>query len=353
MTVTASVSTKGRYETTLPLVIAGICAQTVKPKKFVIFDDGEMKDLRGVSPYSHLFPLLMHLGIQWYHLPGGRVGQVRNHQTTLDRAETEFVWRLDDDNAPEPDCLENLLKVMEDPAVGAVAGLVHDPRSVSNRPGFITGKIEDILNPFNLQWYQWTGPPEEVDHLYSTFLYRVEAARKGGGYPMNLSPVGHREETTFTHAIKRAGYKIVVTPEAKTWHFRESKGGLRSYTDGSLWAHDESIFRGKLAEWGVTPRDYKFVVLDNGMGDHFIFKSVLPELLEKNPGKRIVIANCYPAVFKDVPDVVMASIADAKAAFGNLEQWDIYRWCEGHGWKKPLADAFRAMYELPYEGANG
>lgn len=345
MTVTASVSTKGRYETTLPLLIAGICAQTVRPKQIVIFDDNpEMKDLRGVSPYSHLFPLLMAKNIQWFHLPGGRVGQVHNHQVALDRADTPFVWRLDDDNAPEPDCLKNLLRVMEDPSVGAVGGLVHDPKSVSPRPSFITGKIEEILNPFNLQWFQWAGPPEEVDHLYSTFLYRVEAGRKAGGYNKALSPVGHREETMFSHEIKRAGYKLMVTPDALTWHFREGTGGIRSYTDGSLWARDEQVFRGKLSEWGVTPQEYKFVVLDNGLGDHFMFKSILPELMTKNKGRKIVIANCYPEVFKDVTGIVMASIGDARAAFGNLEQWNIYKYCEEHHWKRPFAEAFKAMY---------
>jgi len=288
--------------------------------------------------------MLMARGTQWFHLPGGRVGQVRNHQTALDQADTTFVWRLDDDNAPDPDCLENLLQAMEDPQVGAVGGLVHDPKSVSPRPSFITGKIEDILNPFNLQWYQWTGPSEEVDHLYSTFLYRVEAGRKAGGYSRVLSPVGHREETMFSHGIKRSGYKLLVTPDALTWHFREGKGGIRSYTDGSLWARDEQVFMTKLAEWGVTPREYKFVVLNNGLGDHFMFKSILPELLAKNTGKRIVISNCYPEVFKGVEGVTLASIADAQAAFGSLDQWDIYRYGEAHQWKKPLADAFRAMY---------
>lgn len=344
MTVTASISTKGRYFTTLPLAIAGICAQTVRPKQLVIFDDGEMKDLRGVSPYSHLFPLLMTKGIQWYHLPGQRIGQVANHQTALERADTDFVWRLDDDNAPEPDCLKNLLKAMEDSSVGAVGGLIHDPKSVGPRPSFITGKMEDILNPFNIAWYQWSGLPEEVDHLYSTFLYRVSAARKAGGYCKTLSPVGHREETMFSHEIKRAGYKLLVTPESLTWHFREGTGGIRSYTDGSLWARDEEVFKRKLAEWGVKPKEYKFVVLNNGLGDHLMFKSILSELIEKNQGKRIVIANCYPEVFKDILGIEMASIGDALAAFGNLDQWDAYRWCEERHWNKPFPDAYRAMY---------
>jgi hypothetical protein len=336
------------------MAIEAIALQTVRPKQLVIWDDNpEMKDLREVSPYSHLFPLLMSKGIQWFHLPGQRIGQVANHQTSLDRADTEFVLRLDDDNAPEPTCLEKLLKQMEDQTVGAVGGLIHDPRSISPRPSFITGKIDEILNPFNIAWYQWSGQPEEVDHLYSTFLYRVAAGKKAGGYSKLLSPVGHREETMFSHEIKRAGYKLLVTPDALTWHFREGTGGIRSYTDGSLWARDEQVFLGKLKEWGVSPKEYKVVVLDNGIGDHFMFKAILPQLMAQNHGKRIIIANCYPDVFKDVDGITMASIADAKAAFGNLDQWDIYRFGEEHQWKRPLVEAFKVMYGVENTGLQG
>lgn len=347
MNVTATISTKGRSETTLPLAIEALVHQTVPPKQLVIWDDNEnMKDLRGVSPYSHLFPMLMSKGIQWFHLPGGRKGQVFNHQSSLDRADTDLIWRLDDDNCAEPTCLENLLKVMEDPAVGAVGGLVLDPNAQGPRPSFITGKIEEIYSPFNIQWKRWLGPIEEVDHLYSTFLYRVEAGKKAGGYCRELSPVGHREETMFSHSIKRAGYKLLVTPHALTWHLREGTGGIRSFKDPSLWDHDEKIFVRKLQEWGVTPREYKFVVLDNGLGDHIVFKAVLPQILKKNEGKRIVLAVCYPEVFKDIPGVTLASIADAHAAFGNLdtEQFSVYQWCGARNWKRPLEEAFLEMH---------
>lgn len=346
LTVTATISTKGRYDTTLPLAIEALVAQTVPPKQLVIWDDNEnMKDLRGISPYSHLFPMLMSKGIMWYHLPGGLKGQVFNHQASLDRADTDLIWRLDDDNCAEPNCLENLLKVMDmGPDVGAVGGLVLAPNAQGPRPSFITGKIEEIYSPFNIQWYRWLGALEEVDHLYSTFLYRVEAGKKAGGYCRNLSPVGHREETIFSHSIRRAGYKLIVTPHALSWHLREETGGIRSFKDQSLWARDEEVFVSKLKEWGVVPTEYKFVVLDNGMGDHLMFKAILPDLIARNKGKRIVLAVCFPDLFKDIEGITLASIADAHAAFGNLDQWSIYKWADAHQWKRPLEEAFREMY---------
>lgn len=343
MKVTATVSTKDRYGTTLPLTIQAIAEQTRPPDQFVLFEDGEHKDIRGISPYHHLLHLLDQKKIKWHVIYAERKGQVKNHQMALDRADTEFVWRIDDDNVPEPDCLEKLLAEMKD-GVGAVGGLVLDPKNVGPKPGFLTGKIEDILCGMNIAWFEWELAPEDVDHLYSTFLYRVEAGRKAGGYPMDLSPVGHREETIFTYGIKRAGYRVLITPKALTWHFRESTGGIRSYADGSLWARDEQVFRARLKAWGVTPREYKFVVLDNALGDHIMFRSILPEMRKKHPDKKIILAVCYPEVFEEDKDVTLASIADAWAAFGNLDSWNLYRWCEERNWKRSLVDAMWELY---------
>lgn len=344
MSVTATISTKGRYGTTLSLALEAIALQTKLPERFILFEDGEHKDIRDISPYSHLLHLLTAKGINWQVIYAAGKGQVLNHSMALERAETDLVWRLDDDNVPEPTCLEKLLEPMKDPTVGAVGGLILDPRHVGPKPAFVTGKIEDISSGMNVAWYRWSGPPEEVDHLYSTFLYRVEAGRKGGGYPMNLSPVGHREETIFSYQIRRAGYKLLVTPDALTWHFREGTGGIRSYKNQSLWDGDEKIFQAKLKEWNVRPHEYAFAVLDCGLGDHIMFRAILPEYLEKNAGKKVIVAACYPEVFEAFPQVTLVSIGDAKAAFGALDAWDMYRWCEERFWKKSFVDALRMRY---------
>lgn len=344
MTVTATVSTKNRHQTTLPLTIQAILSQTVLPKQLVIFDDNDQfTDPNGNAAIRHLLQLSMAKGVQWYWLPGQKKGQVANHETALRTAETDCVWRNDDDNIPESTCLENLLASMGS-GIGAVGGLVIDPKCVGPKPSFVSGRIEDIYSGFNIQWFKWDGALEEVDHLYSTFLYRVEAGKKAGGYSKELSPVGHREETMFSHAIKRVGYRLLVTPKARTWHLREETGGIRSYRDPKLWEHDEAIFQRTLQQWGVKPREFKIIVLDNGLGDHIVAKSVLPQIMAKHVGARIVLAVCYPEVFEGVEGVTLASIGDAKAAFGNLEPFSVYAWCEEHRWKRPLAEAFLEMY---------
>jgi len=338
-TVTAEISTKDRYFTTLPMAVMSVVNQTRKPDRLVIFDDGEQKDLREVSPYKALLQMCQDAGIAWEVQATPRMGQVANHQHMLDTAQTDFVWRLDDDNVAEPTCLAKLLESMEDPKVGAVGGLVFHPGAVQPLPRFVTAKMEDIFTGLNMQWFQWNGGPREAEHLYSTFLYRVEAGKAAGGYQKNLSPVGHREETIFTHSIQRAGYKLLVNPGAKTWHLRESSGGIRSYKEGGHWDHDELIFREKLSEWRIAVRAKKVIVLDCGLGDHWAFKSVWPEIKERYKDGDVILAVCFPELF---PGENLISIADAKLLLGDkFDQTNIYKWMWDNGWNKSLPEAWR------------
>ena len=62
--VTATISTKGRFFTTLPLVITSLCNQTLKPSRFIIYDDNDtFEDLRENEIYKNLFSLMNQVGI--------------------------------------------------------------------------------------------------------------------------------------------------------------------------------------------------------------------------------------------------------------------------------------------------
>lgn len=341
--VTAVVSTKDRYFTTLPNLLVSIALQTMKPKKLIIYDDGEQKDLRKEPLYHNIFVLLERNGISWEVKFGNQKGQVDNHQRSIEDAETEWIWRLDDDNVAEPDVLEKLLKNVSDD-VGAVGGLVLDPKfNYNNLNKLASNKIEDIYLGLNVQWYKWAGEiSREVDHLYSTFIYRREAAKKIGGYCMELSRVGHREETIFTYSLKRAGWKILVDSSAITWHMRDPQGGIRSDSHKDMWGYDEMIFRRKMEDWGVKATEMKLCVLDSGLGDHLIFSKVLQDLKKKN--LNIVVACCYPEVFKEEKSIITISISDAQQMV-DINEHNIYKWMWDRGWTKSLEQAYREMYD--------
>ena len=340
--VTAIVSTKNRYFTTLPNLLISIALQTVKPKALIIYDDGDHKDLRNESVYQNIFMMLQQNGISWKVEFGAGIGQVANHNKSIEDAETEWIWRVDDDNVAEPDCLARLFSNVAE-GVGAVGGLVLDPKfNYQSFNKLASNKIEDIYKGLNIQWYKWNGITE-VDHLYSTFIFRKEAAKQIGGYCKALSMVGHREETIFTYSLKRAGWKIIVDSSAVTWHMRDSQGGIRSGSRQEMWHQDEAIFRALLDEWEVVPMEIKLCVLDSGIGDHFVFSKVLPDLKKKHPG--LVLAVCYPEVFAEHKDLVLLSIADAQQMV-DITEHNVYKYMWDRKWDKSIEEAYREMYDV-------
>lgn len=311
--ILASISTRGRYDTTLPLAIQSVICQTLRPDKLVIFDDNETpRDLREIEVYRHLFNMLENAGIEWAVTFGKKKGQHHNHQSA-NLMGYDWVWRLDDDNIAEPDVLQSLYSQTA-ADVGAVGGTVINLPYSPSPPA--TGKIENINNEPNIQW-DYIKKTQEVDHLYSTFLYRAGIQ----DYDLTLSRVAFREETLFTYGLKKRGYKILVTPTV-TWHLRNSVGGIR---DGEkiFFDHDE---------WVFSMRDNTIVILDCGMGDHIVFKHIMKDI--PNP----VVYSCYPEI---VPG---KSIAEAQQMFGDISPYNIYMRMDQWNWKGSLEDAFRKLY---------
>lgn len=320
MRVLCSISTKNRYDTFLPLAIQSVINQTVSPDKLIIFDDNDNpKDLRESPVYKYLFSILDKKKIEWQVIFGQKKGQHFNHQVA-NTLGFDWVWRVDDDNSPEENVLETLLSYVSDD-VGAVAGsvLTSDwdlaPRNVS-------GKIENINVEPSIQWGVI---PEikEVEHLHCSFLYRAGIV----DYNLALSKVAHREESLFTYQLHQKGYKLLVVPNAITWHAKSSTGGIRSDNVKELYDQDEKIFQNIT---GV--RDKTIVVLDSGMGDHIVFKRVLKDI--KNP----LVFSCYPEIIEG------KSIGEAIEMFGDIGHYNIYRKMDEWKWTGSLENAFRKLY---------
>ena len=325
--VLCSVATRGRYFTTLPLVLNAIINQTKLPDKLIIFDDNDKpQDMRKEMIYSYFFQMLDVKGVPWEWRYATKKGQHFIHQEANNMG-YEWVWRCDDDAIPEPNVLETLYYyvkgVNESVAkkVGAVGGSILTPPYMPDTRA-TTGKIDYIDNEPNIQWgtiYE----TKNVEHLHCSFLYRAGIA----DYNLGLSRVAHREETLFTFDLYQKGYKILAVPNAVTWHMKNPQGGIRSETKEEMYAHDEQIFRNFLQYRGKT-----IVVLNCGLGDHIVFSHVLPSIHNAE------VFSCYPEV---VPG---RSIAEAIELFGGTEQWNIYKKMDQWKWKGNLEDAYRKMY---------
>jgi hypothetical protein len=318
--VLCSIATRGRYQTTLPLALNAIINQTKLPDKLIIFDDNDdPQDMRNNFLYQYFFQMLQLKGVDWEWKWAEKKGQHHIHQMANSMG-FDWVWRVDDDAIPEPNVLETLFNYTHK-NVGAIGGAILTPplKFQESKP---TGKIEDINTEPNIQW-SFIHKVKEVEHLHCSFLYRAGVH----DYNLGLSRVAHREETLFTYGLFQKGYKVLAVPNATTWHLKNPQGGIRSETNQKLYEQDELIFRNTL-----NYKDKKIVVLNSGMGDHIVFSHVMPDL------KNAEIFTCYPEI---VPG---KSIAEARALFGDIDQWSIYKKMAQWNWTGTLEDAYRKLY---------
>jgi len=325
--VLCSVATRGRYHTTLPLVLNAIINQTRQPDKLIVFDDNdEPQDMRNEMMYQYFFQILDIKGIPWEWQFAEKKGQHHIHQRANEMG-YDWVWRVDDDAISEPDVLETLfyyaknVDETESLKIGAVGGSILTPPYMPDTSK-VTGKIDNINNEPNIQWGK-VQRVTKVEHLHCSFLYRAGIS----DYNLGLSRVAHREETLFTYDLFRKGYKILAVPGAITWHMKEQNGGIRMEKNQELYAHDEQIFNNILAH-----RDKTIVVLNCGLGDHIVFSHVLPSI----PNAEVF--TCYPEIIQG------KSIAQAQQLFGDIEPWNIYKKMDLWKWQGSLEDAFRKMY---------
>lgn len=342
--ITATVSTKGRFRTTFPLMLTSVINQTLKPCRLIIYDDNEkLEDLRDDEVYRNLFMLMDKQGIKWEVKMGGRKGQVFNHQQALKDVDTEWIWRLDDDNIMEPNVLQYMFEYA-DPisTIGAVGPLILDPKS-EWKHSMASNKIEDIFLGLNIQWINTNIHSYiHVDHLQgSTFLFRKKAAEHG--YESKLSKVGHREETIFTYEMKRKGWELVVLTGAKTWHMRYGAGGIRSTNEYRLFENDEHIFRNYIRDWKINTTKIKVIPLDSGIGDHYAFRMALPDIKKRYKDHLIVIGSCYDEVFEGETGIKLISLTES-SAFVRVEDYNIYQWMDKNNWKISLMEAYKTMH---------
>jgi hypothetical protein len=318
--VLCSVATRGRYFTTLPLVLNAIINQTKPVDKLVIFDDNdEPQDMRKEMIYAYFFQMLDIKGIAWEWLYADKKGQHHIHQRA-NRMGYEWVWRCDDDAIPEPNVLEELYS-FTGPSTGAVGGQILTPPYMPDT-NEVTGKIDNIDSEPNVQWGKFN-VARQVEHLHCSFLYRAGVV----DYNLGLSRVAHREETLFTYGLHQKGYVNWAVPNAVTWHMKNPQGGIRSETRKEMYEHDEQIFRNILQYRGKT-----VVVLNCGLGDHVVFSHVLPAI----PSPEVF--TCYPEV---VPG---RSIAEAEKLFGDISCFNVYQKMDQWKWKDSLELAYRKLY---------
>jgi len=256
-TLGIGIPTRGRPGYVAAL-LGGLFCQTKRPDALCLVDDdgGLEKD----SAIVHLLALFRRQGTRCGIVPGSQKGASPNHQIAMEWLETDLVLRLDDDLIPaSPDYVERLYRLICGQAeIGAVGGtypkLDEEPRDYRKALGKagMTNRIEDMrAGRVDLQFRNWqeAGEPVEAEHLYSSWIYRRAYLEAVGGFPDCYSRFGQREETDASVRLcLLGGYKLLVDPGAKAWHFL-AQGGRRPEQRALLARQDVRTFEGRLKEW--------------------------------------------------------------------------------------------------------
>ena len=316
--ILAYLSTRSRTDSTLAMAIMSLINQTKKPDQIVIYDDNEKtpdyKPLHNHPVVGPMFKACDMNGIKWVLSEGKGKGQLVNHQDALKNSfEFAYVLRIDDDNVLKYDTLEKYYNNMsvDVGAVGGITPFMDLGIPFDKRPYNAQGKAYGMLM-ITPQWYiPDYYKPLEVEHLYSTFMYDRQKALEVGGYPDNLSQVGHTEETTFSHKLFLGGYKLLVLPDALTYHVRQPRGGIRDFTEKEMWDSD-NVKYGEFLKANHPPeytKPIKLIPVFGALGDNFMFKTIIPELKEVHKDYKITIATNYPEAYWDT-DVEICKLAE-------------------------------------------
>lgn len=267
--VLVDIVTRDRHSYLCSLLVS-LLGQTFKEWDVVIECDDADESMPTDHQIMHLMHRCLHEGHGWRIIRSFRQGPHMAHDRTLQMAKDDpsykykLICRIDDDIYVKPDYLQNIYDLFladEKAEIGAISGVYLDPKRSEKEQmapaGFessieYAGKIDH-----NVPWpYICTYPegtkPRAVEHLYSSFMYRVEAAVAVGGYCKRFSQIGHREESDFSYRFHLGGWKLLINPSAVGFHFSAPGGGIRSNTINDrqkLAESDHLIYTRRLSRW--------------------------------------------------------------------------------------------------------
>lgn len=131
----------------------------------------------------------------------------------------EVIAFIDDDAFAEPSWLEEILRRYDAPDVGAVGG-----RARNNQPGEESKGLDRIglLLPDGTLTGNFAADPGhdvEVDHMLgANMTYRRDVLAEVGGIHDHFPGTCLREDSDTSLRIRKAGYRIIYTPEAVALH---------------------------------------------------------------------------------------------------------------------------------------
>jgi glycosyltransferase involved in cell wall biosynthesis len=174
---------------------------------------------------------------------GARINQAYSHNRVLwSQDANEYIFRVDDDVRLQPDFLENLVlhwTELESAGhnIGGVGGVYftehlmprdENPPIPTSNHDFTSIEPDGTLGPWAQMRSYSDDEPFLTEHLYSSYLYKRDAMRAVGGFPLVYSVgVSYHEETDASYRLHLAEYEMFVIPSARGVHSHDDTGGTR------------------------------------------------------------------------------------------------------------------------------
>jgi GT2 family glycosyltransferase len=220
--VACVVLNSNRREDTLEC-LASIDASTYRNRRVILLDsqstDGSVAAVRARFPDVEVIELLDNRG----YAGNNNVGIRRALELGA-----EWVWVLNEDVVLEPRCLDRLLEVAaRDPRIGVLGPLVfhHDePQIIQSAGGGLTRWWEGFHWAQNEADRGQFEAPREVQWITGCAILVNRAVIEQIG-TLDERFFIYWEETEWCMRAARAGWRLVLVPEARAWH----KGVQRDY----------------------------------------------------------------------------------------------------------------------------
>ena len=264
--ILVSIPTKDRTSS-LRRLLYSLMQQTMKDFHIIIVDDTRNDELFTDPIFKEQIDALSKMHIPLYMVKGNCTNQADAHNMMLRHAiqnNYKLVFRCDDDVTLNADTLEKLYNEFikdekcEYAAMGGILLNPYHPVAEQKITPDWKSKIEFAgkVSACDLHAQVFIYPDDieyrdDIEHLYSSYMYRPALLNSVGGFPSGLSSVGFREETYGLYELYLQGYKLKIVTKAIGYHWWEPHGGCRS-VQGEVakkqYEKDNRIFASKIAE---------------------------------------------------------------------------------------------------------
>lgn len=254
------IPTKDR-RVSLTRLMKSLKEQTTDRFDIMIVDDSRYDHINEDPDLLKEIDELSKRGIGTWMIRGKEINQAVAHSQIMDHAVTKgykLVYRVDDDLTLNPDNIETILNEFikdEKCEFAAMGGMLYNPYiSMAEQqmppdweryPDFAGGLNPCVLFAQTMEYPKNVKERNDIQHLYSSYVYRPELLKSVGGFPTGLSAIAGREETLPLYELWLQGYKLKIITKAVSFHFCEQWGGCRSvdrHKAGEMFLKDNAEF---------------------------------------------------------------------------------------------------------------